>query len=45
VVGGELPARDLDALKRYIALNIEPLLGFWNGELDTVELVARLRQI
>jgi hypothetical protein len=45
VVGGELPPKDLDAVKRYIALNKGPLLGFWNGELDTVELVARLRPI
>ena len=45
VIGGKLPAADLNAVRRYLALNREALLGFWNGEMDTVELVARLRRL
>ncbi|MBI4084102.1 MAG: hypothetical protein HY423_15975 [Candidatus Lambdaproteobacteria bacterium] len=45
VIGGRLTREDLDAVQRYILLNRDTLLDYWNGEIDTVELVGRLRRV
>jgi hypothetical protein len=45
VVQGELVADDFAAVARWIASNEPALIGYWNGDLSTVELARRLRKI
>ena len=45
VIGGELGSDDYDAVRSYIARNIPVLLAYWNGELDTLELLDQLKPI
>jgi hypothetical protein len=45
LIGEGIPVQDLEAIRRYISLNKHTLLGYWNGEIDTVELVANLKPV
>ena len=42
---GDLPAAEFGAVAAWIALNREALIGYWDGALDTVELVQALRRL
>lgn len=45
VIEGELGAAEFAAVARWIELNREVLLDYWNGTADTAELIGRLRRI
>ena len=45
VIGGNLPQPDLDAVTRWIALNADPIIGYWDGTIDTAELMQRLQPL
>jgi len=45
VLAGELNASDLDAVRRYTALNREAILDHWHERTDGVELVRTLRPL
>jgi len=42
---GELAADDLKAVLAWAALNLQPLLDYWDGATDTMELIRRLRKV
>ena len=42
---GELSSADLAAVRRWIELNSERLIGYWNGDLSTREFSAALETI
>jgi hypothetical protein len=42
---GQLPAADFEQVAAWIALNEAALPDFWNGEIDAIELGARLRTV
>ena len=41
-VGSDLSSEDIATLKNFVLRNKDPLLAYWNGELDTSGLVDRL---
>src|SRR5437764_14838597 len=43
VVAGQLASADQQAVFRWISLNEAPLVAYWEGQIDTVELGQRLR--
>ena len=43
VVAGVLATADRQAVFRWITLNEAALIGYWNGTIDTVELVQQLK--
>jgi hypothetical protein len=45
LVEGELDGAALAAVSRWIELNRDALVGFWDGEMDGVELGQRLRRV
>ena len=45
VVHGELTAEDLKSIVRWIARTQDALIGYWNGDLSTVELARGLKRI
>lgn len=45
VVGSGLRPNDLDLVRRWIELNREVVLGYWNGDLSTDEAIARLQPL
>ena len=36
---------ELDAIKRWIVRNYQPLIRHWNGEIDSLEVIPELRQL
>ena len=42
---GELSAAELTALRKWVQLNWDVLLAYWNGELFTEQAIARLKAI
>jgi len=42
---GPLAPADLKAVQAWIALNAEALIGYWNGELDTIDLGQALERL
>lgn len=42
---GELPAGSLGAVQTWVRLNTPALIDYWNGDIDTVELVGRLQRL
>lgn len=42
---GELPARDLQQVQAWVRLNQSVLLDYWDGRIDTVKMVTRLRRL
>jgi hypothetical protein len=45
VAGPALNPHDLELVRRWIELNREPLLAYWNGDLLTDEVIGRLSAI
>ena len=45
LVSGALPARDFAPVARWVRVNTEALIDYWEGTLSTVELVHRLRRL
>jgi hypothetical protein len=45
VVIGPIPARLLTQVRRFVAINRDTLLAYWNYEIDTDELRKRLKGI
>lgn len=44
VAGPALPADVMAELERWVALNLQPLLDYWDGAIDAGELLAALRK-
>lgn len=45
VAGPELDRRDLELLRQWIELNRDPIIAYWDGDLLTDEVIARLRPV
>jgi hypothetical protein len=45
VIGGKLGKSDYEAVQEYIRINREALLSFWHGEIDTAELIRKLKRM
>ncbi|HLH03900.1 MAG TPA: DUF4160 domain-containing protein [Bryobacteraceae bacterium] len=45
VIQGQLSSEHLAQLKRWIELNRQTLLQYWNSEIDTVDALAALQMI
>ena len=45
VAGPEIDRRDLELVRQWIELNREAIIAYWNGDLLTDEVIARLRPI
>ncbi|MGG5808501.1 DUF4160 domain-containing protein [Falsiroseomonas sp. CW058] len=45
LLAGHLDPQDLGAVRAWILLNQAALIAYWDGELDTVELVMRLQRV
>jgi len=43
VAGPPLDPRDLELVRRWVELNRDALLAYWNGDLLTDEVIARLQ--
>ena len=44
VIGATMPPRLVEELKQWIDLNRDALMAYWNEEIDTAELLERLRR-
>ena len=42
---GELHARDFSPIARWIVLNRDALIGYWDGTLSTVEFIAQMQPL
>src|SRR3954447_24032197 len=42
---GQLSSSDLQAGVRWINLNVDPIIAFWDGIIDTFELMQRLQPL
>jgi hypothetical protein len=45
LIHGPLPTADLKLVQAWIQLNSDALIGYWNGELDTVDLSRALKTL
>jgi hypothetical protein len=45
LVAGQLSATDLRAVSQWIRLNEATIVGYWDGTIDTGELIQRLRPL
>lgn len=45
LIEGPLPAADLKAVQGWITLNRVALIDYWDGKLDTVDLVQSLKRL
>ena len=45
VVEGSLSGGDLTLLKRWISLNHDVILSYWNGDIDTADAVGSLKSL
>ena len=45
VTGPELDRRDLDLVRQWIELNRDAIIAYWDGDLLTDEVVARLQPV
>jgi len=45
LIEGPLDAASLKLVQTWIALNEATLIGYWDGDLDTVEMLQRLQRI
>ena len=45
LIAGNLPLADLELVSRWVQLNEEALIDFWNETIDSVELGGRLQKI
>ena len=42
---GHLVGADFQAVKAWIELNTDALIDYWDGNIDTAQLIARLRKV
>jgi len=45
VAGPDIDGRDLDLVRQWIELNRDTLIAYWDGDLLTDEVIARLQPI
>jgi hypothetical protein len=45
VAGPALDARDLERIRRWVELNREAPLAYWDGDLLTDEVIAKLKPV
>lgn len=45
VAGALLPAAVMGEFERWVALNLQPLVDYWDGTIDTGELLAALKPL
>jgi hypothetical protein len=45
LVAGQLSAADLQAVSEWIRLNEAALVAYWDSQIDTAELIQRLRPL
>ena len=45
VLAGQLSPADTQAVFRWISLNAEALVAYWEGQIDTVRLIYRLKPL
>ena len=45
VIAGQLSPQDFAAVARWIDLNTAALVGYWDGNLSTVELATRIQKL
>jgi Domain of unknown function (DUF4160) len=45
VAGPELDRRDMELVRQWIELNRELIMAYWNGDLLTDEVIARLKPV
>lgn len=45
VAAGNLTPADLQVVSRWINLNTDPIVAYWEGIIDTAELLQRLQKI
>lgn len=45
LIEGQLDSASLKQVQQWIALNEAVLIGFWDGELDTVEMLEGLQRL
>jgi hypothetical protein len=45
LASGQLSPADLQAAIRWINLNADPIVAYWDGLIDTAELVQRLQKL
>jgi hypothetical protein len=45
LIEGDLSSTDLELVSRWISLNEEALIDFWNETIDSMELGGRLKKI
>jgi Domain of unknown function (DUF4160) len=46
VVGGDLSAQDFELVRRWIELNRDVIIGYWNGDIeDTGDAIAALKPL
>jgi hypothetical protein len=43
VAGRELERRDMELVRQWVELNRAPIIAYWNGDLLTDEVIARLK--
>ena len=45
LMAGNLSPPDLQAVSRWVTLNADPIVAYWDGIIDTSELMQRLRPL
>ena len=45
LIAGELGRDDVAAVRAWIVLNAAPLIHYWDGKIDTVQLAGALRRL
>lgn len=45
LIHGDLSPRDMELLKQWIVLNYDVILQYWDNEIDTGDLLERLKSI
>lgn len=45
VAGPELDGRDIDLVRQWIETNRDAIIAYWNGDLLTDEVIARLKPL
>ena len=45
IAGPELDRRDMELVRRWIEINREAIVAYWNGDLLTDEVIARLKPV
>jgi hypothetical protein len=45
VAGPSLPGDVMDELQRWVGINLDALVAYWDGNISTLELAAKLKKI